>query len=238
MSQSVQPIAVLAQACRFAGADSPEAFWQNLANGVASVTEVPAVRWPIDHLYAPPPYQPGKSITRWGAFLADIQRFDAAFFNIPAAEAQIMDPQERILLELAYETFAHAGYDAERRNGLRIGVFLGIGQNGYNELVIPLLHSGQPTHPMLVAHNIRNLVAGQIAHSLNLNGPALVVDTACSSSLVALHIARQSLLTGECDLALVGGINLNITATPFVAFSSAGVLAISTASLKLSRTRL
>jgi 3-oxoacyl-(acyl-carrier-protein) synthase/NAD(P)-dependent dehydrogenase (short-subunit alcohol dehydrogenase family) len=186
---------------------------------------VPSDRWLIEQLYAPPPYQPGKSVTKWGAFLADIQRFDAAFFNIPAAEAQIMDPQERILLELAYETFARAGYDAEQRKGLRIGVFLGIGQNGYNELVIPLLHSGQPTHPMLVAHNIRNLVAGQIAHTLNLNGPALVVDTACSSSLVALHIARQSLLTGECDLALVGGINLNITATPFVAFSSAGVLA-------------
>ncbi|MFZ4662724.1 MAG: amino acid adenylation domain-containing protein [Caldilineaceae bacterium] len=225
MFQPAQPLAVLAQACRFPGADSPDAFWHNLANGIATIQEVPSDRWLVEQLYAPPPYQPGKSVTKWGAFLADIQRFDAAFFNIPAAEAQIMDPQERILLELAYETFARAGYDAEQRKGLRIGVFLGIGQNGYNELVIPLLHSGQPTHPMLVAHNIRNLVAGQIAHTLNLNGPALVVDTACSSSLVALHIARQNLLTGECDLALVGGINLNITATPFIAFSSAGVLA-------------
>jgi len=225
MSQPAQPLAVLAHACRFPGADSPELFWQNLANGVASVREAPAERWAVDQLYAPPPYQPGKSITKWGAFLADIQRFDAAFFNIPAAEAQVMDPQQRILLELAYETLERADYNAQRRQGMRIGVFLGIGQNGYSELTVPLLLSGQPTHPMLVANNIRNLVAGQIAHSLNLTGPALVVDTACSSSLVALHLARQSLLSGECELALVGGINLNITATPFVAFSSAGVLA-------------
>ncbi|MCE7986989.1 MAG: SDR family NAD(P)-dependent oxidoreductase, partial [Caldilinea sp. CFX5] len=225
MSQPAQPLAVLAHACRFPGADSPAAFWQNLADGVASIREVPPERWSIAQLYAPPPYQPGKSITKWGAFLADIQRFDAAFFNIAAAEAQIMDPQQRILLELAYETLEQAAYTAERRQGLRIGVFLGIGQNSYSELTMPLLLSGQPTHPMLVANNIRNLVAGQIAHSLNLTGPALVVDTACSSSLVALHLARQSLLAGECELALVGGINLNITATPFVAFSSAGVLA-------------
>lgn len=175
--------------------------------------------------FMPHPLPTRKSVTKWGAFLADIQRFDAAFINIPAAEAQIMDPQQRIVLERAYETLERAGYDAERRKGMRIGVFLGIGQNGYSELTVPLLLSGQPTHPMLVANNIRNLVAGQIAHSLNLTGPALVVDTACSSSLVALHLAGQSLLAGECDLALVGGINLNITATPFIAFSSAGVLA-------------
>lgn len=225
MSFLTQSIAILAQACRLPGADTPEAFWRNLANGVESVSEVPATRWPIDNLFAPPPYQPGKSVTKWGAFLDDIQRFDAAFFNIPTAEAQIMDPQQRILLELAHETLEQAGYTAARRQGVRIGVFLGIGQNGYSELTVPLLLSGQPTHPMLVANNIRNLIAGQIAHSLNLTGPALVVDTACSSSLVALHLARQSLLAGECELALVGGINLNITATPFVAFSSAGVLA-------------
>lgn len=224
MSFPVHPIAILAQACRLPGADAPEAFWRNLANGVESVREVPTTRWLTADRFAPPPYQPGKSVTKWGAFLDDIQRFDAAFFNIPAAEAQIMDPQQRILLELAHETLERAGYTTTRRQGRRIGVFLGIGQNGYSELTVPLLLSGQPTHPMLVANNIRNLIAGQIAHSLNLTGPTLVVDTACSSSLVALHLARQSLLAGECELALVGGINLNITATPFVAFSSAGVL--------------
>ncbi len=214
-------------ACRFPGADSPAAFWQNLATGVESVQKVPATRWTAEHFFTPPPYQPGKSISQWGAFLDDIQRFDAAFFGIPPAEASIMDPQQRILLELAYETLAAIGYANERRQGLRIGVFLGIGQNGYSELTVPLLRSGQPTHPLLVANNIRNLIAGQIAHSLNLTGPALVIDTACSSSLVALHMARQSLLAGDCDLALVGGINLNITPTPFVAFSSAGVLSAS-----------
>ncbi len=223
-SSATQAIAILAVACRFPGADSPEAFWQNLAAGVESVQKVPPARWSTDHFFAPPPYQPGKSISQWGAFLDDIQRFDAAFFGIAPAEASIMDPQQRILLELAHETVTHAGYTNDRRAGLRIGVFLGIGQNSYSELTIPLLLSGQPTHPMLVANNIRNQIAGQIAHSLNLTGPALVLDTACSSSLVALHMARQSLLAGDCDLALVGGINLNITPTPFVAFSSAGVL--------------
>jgi acyl transferase domain-containing protein len=127
MSQPVQSIAVLAHACRFPGTNSPAAFWQNLANGVASIREAPSERWSVNQLYVPPPYQPGKSITKWGTFLADIQRFDAAFFKIPAAEAQIMDPQQRILLELAYETLERAGYDAKRRQGMRIGVFLGIG---------------------------------------------------------------------------------------------------------------
>ncbi|MBX3010090.1 MAG: amino acid adenylation domain-containing protein [Caldilineaceae bacterium] len=229
MSSFAQTIAVLGFACRFPGADSPEAFWQNLAAGVESIQAIPPTRWAAEHFFVPPPHQPGKSISQWGGFLADIQRFDAAFFGIAPAEAAVMDPQQRILLELAHETLTRSGYDDQQRTTrqppLRVGVFLGIGQNGYAELTVPLLRSGQPTHPMLVAHNIRNLVAGQIAHSLNLTGPALVIDTACSSSLVALHVARQSLLAGDCDLALVGGINLNITPTPFVAFSSAGVLA-------------
>ena len=170
-ASATQAIAILSLACRFPGADSPEAFWQNLAAGVESVQKVPPSRWAAEHFFAPPPYQPGKSISQWGAFLDDIQRFDAAFFGISPAEASIMDPQQRILLELAHETLINAGYTNERREGVRIGVFLGIGQNGYSELTIPLLLSGQPTHPMLVANNIRNLIAGQIAHSLNLKGP-------------------------------------------------------------------
>ena len=188
--------AIIGMACRFPGADSLEQYWANLAAGATSIREVPADRWSVAHYYDPNPGAPGKCISKWGGFLDDVKRFDAAFFDIEPEEAILMDPQHRLLLELAYHTLEMSGYAGERGAGLRIGVFVGCSQSGYQEYTRPLLMSDQPIHPAIAANNLRNLVAGRIAHSLNLTGPALVVDTACSSSLVALHMAHQSLLAG------------------------------------------
>jgi amino acid adenylation domain-containing protein len=223
--QNSQAIAIIGMACRFPQAGNPAEFWANLKAGRESITPVPPDRWPVEQYYDPRPGTPGKSISQWGGFVADVRGFDAAFFNISPEEAAVMDPQHRLLLEMAYEALENGGYgDEQRRQGRRVGVFIGISQSSYEEFTRPLLFSGRPVLPAMLADNLRNLAAGRIANSLNLNGPCLALDTACSSSLVALHYARLSLAAGECDLALVGGINLNLTATAFIAFSSAGAL--------------
>ncbi|HSH79415.1 MAG TPA: SDR family NAD(P)-dependent oxidoreductase, partial [Herpetosiphonaceae bacterium] len=220
-----EPLAVVGMACRFPGASSPEQFWANLASGVDSVTEVPPERWPADQLYdrAAGAAQ-ARSISKWGAFLDDVAGFDAAFFEIDPDEAAVMDPQQRILMEVAYEALERAGYAGERRTAKRIGVFVGVGEANYGEYLLRLLASGRPLHPSAAVGNLRNLAAARIARALGLTGPVMAVDTACSSALVALHLARQSILLGECDLAVVGAANLNLTATPYLLMSQAGAL--------------
>ena len=157
-------------ACRFPGADSPEAFWQNLAAGVDSICDLPKDRWPI-HDYYDATGQPGKSCAKQGGFLADIRGFDANFFKIASEDAMVMDPQHRLLLELAYETLERGGYPKSKRKNLSTGIFLGVSQSSYTELTMPLLHSGQPVNPAITANNLRNLMAGRIANRLNLTGP-------------------------------------------------------------------
>src|SRR5262249_7846229 len=206
-------VAVIGMACRFPGAAPPEAFWQLLAVGEDRVGEVPAERWEAGAIHSPDPAQ---ADCYWGSFLDDVAAFDAPFFGIDPDEAAATDPQARLLLELAAETMERAGYPAERRRGDRIGVFVGVGEVTYQEVVLPrrALATGRPTHPATAGGNLRNMIAGRIASALDLTGPVVAVDTACSSALVALHLARQSLLAGECDLALVGSVNLNLTSTP------------------------
>jgi len=211
------PVAIIGMACRLPGADTPEQFWANLAAGIDSVRPLPSVR--RDGIASPAPRGPA-----WGSLLDEVSCFDAAFFNIEPGEAAAMDPQQRIVLELAYEALERAGYAAGRRAGRQVGVFIGVGEASYQQLLLPLLDHGGELHPSAATGNMRNLIAGRIAHSLDLNGPAIALDTACSSTLVALHMARTSLLLGDCDLALVGGINLNLTETPYQLLERAGAI--------------
>ncbi|MEU9297414.1 amino acid adenylation domain-containing protein [Streptomyces sp. NPDC048266] len=193
-------VAVSAVACRFPGADTPEAFWERLAEGYDAVTGVPAGRWPdaVDR------------DARWGAFLDDPARFDAEFFGIGDEEARTADPQARILLKLAYEALERAGYAGPRRRGRRVGVFVAAGDSGYRKVLEQAY--GEAELPVsALTGNLPNMLAARVAHCLDLTGPALAVDTACSSALVALHLARRSLQAGECDVAVVGGVHLNLT---------------------------
>ncbi len=212
-----EPIAVIGMACRLPDADTPEQFWANLVAGVDSVHELPRSR--DDGLASPAPHGPA-----WGSILDAVSYFDASFFNIEPAEAAAMDPQQRILLELAYHGLERAGYAAGRRIGRQVGVFIGVGEASYQQLLLPLIANDDQLHPSTATGNMRNLIAGRIAHCLDLNGPAIAIDTACSSTLVALHLARTSLLVGDCDLAIVGGINLNLTETPYQLLARAGAL--------------
>ncbi|MEU7738310.1 beta-ketoacyl synthase N-terminal-like domain-containing protein, partial [Streptomyces griseus] len=222
--------AVIGMACRFPGADTPEAFWDLLVDGHDAVAPVPRGRWDDGH--AAPGARtavpgvagvPGVPRERWAALLEDPAAFDAEFFGIGEDEARTLDPQARIFLELAHEALERAGYAGPRRRGRRIGVFAAVGDSGYREVLERARAEGAPL-PAALTGNLPSLVAARVSQCLDLDGPALAVDTACSSGLVALHLARRSLLDGECDLAVVGGVNLHLTSAPHRLLEEAGAL--------------
>ncbi|MFI7236806.1 amino acid adenylation domain-containing protein [Streptomyces cyaneofuscatus] len=198
--------AVIGMACRFPGADTPDAFWDLLIDGHDAVAPVPDGRWDD------PRTRTAAARERWGALLDDPAAFDAGYFGIGEDEARALDPQARLFLELAHEALERAGYAGPRRRGRRIGVFAAVGESGYREVLDRAAADGSPL-PATLTGNLPSLIAARVSQCLDLDGPALAVDTACSSGLVALHLARRSLLDGECDLAVVGGVNLHLTST-------------------------
>ncbi|MFB7406870.1 amino acid adenylation domain-containing protein [Streptomyces sp. NPDC056202] len=206
-------IAVSGLACRLPGADTPEAFWDRLLDGYDAVIPVPEGRWG----------NPADGHARWGAFLDEPDGFDAGFFGIGDEEARATDPQARILLELAHEALERAGYAGPRRRGRRVGVFVAAGDSGYRRVLEQSGDEGELPAAALTG-NLPNMLAARVAHCLDLTGPALAVDTACSSALVALHLARRSLQAGECDIAVVGGVHLNLTPAGYALLEKAGAL--------------
>lgn len=220
----VSATAVVAMACRFPGASTPEEFWELLTAGRDAVTDVPPGRWGTalaEEVSAGP--LPSVSDGRRGAFLDDPYAFDAGHFGIGDEEARTLDPQARIFLELAHEALERAGYAGPRRLGLRVGVFAAAGDSGYRQLLAAASPAPAPSATALTG-NLPSLIAARVSHCLDLDGPALAVDTACSSGLVALHLARRSLADGECDIAVVGGVNLHLTPDGYQALEAAQAL--------------
>ncbi|RNF92751.1 polyketide synthase, partial [Streptomyces botrytidirepellens] len=214
-------IAVVGMGCRFPGAAGTDAFWDLLMGGGDAVTGVPADRFDIGRAYDPTPGRPGRTVSRHGGFLDDAFGFDAAFFGIAPVEAESMDPQARLLLHVVWEALEDAGLVPERLAGSRTGVFVGQATAEYAEA------EDAPAEPVLrdaVGARIRAVTAGRVSHALDLRGPSVVIDTACSSSLVAVHAARQSLLTGESDLAIAAGANIILSPQDAVAYSEGGML--------------
>jgi acyl transferase domain-containing protein len=203
-SVNSEPIAIVGMACKYpGGVSSPEQLWDLLVEGRDGVTPFPTDRgWDVDGLYDPEPGRLGKSITREGGFLEGMADFDADFFGISPREALGMDPQQRLLLEASYEAIERAGIDPKSLRGSKTGVFAGVMYHDYG----PGSSDG-------------SLVTGRVAFTLGLEGPAITVDTACSSSLVAIHWASQALRTGECTLALAGGVTVMTEPDMFVYFS-------------------
>jgi myxalamid-type polyketide synthase MxaE and MxaD len=221
--RDTQPgIAIIGIGCRFPGAPNPSTYWQLLKDGRDMIREVPPDRWDLRRFYHPDGSLPGKSISRWGGFLDDVDLFDPFFFGISPGEAERMDPQQRLLLELAYEAFEDAGYPLNRLKGTATGVFVGISVNEYG-----VLQYGQ--YDQLTGHsgtgNALSIAANRISYFFDLNGPSMAIDTACSSSLAAVHLACRSLRSGECGLAIAGGVNIILSPAHSIAFTKAGVLA-------------
>jgi acyl transferase domain-containing protein/acyl carrier protein len=204
-SASSQPIAVVGMACRFPGAPGPLSFWRLLRDGTDAITEIPPERFGGALLdmrrYGP---RTRRAVRRAG-LLDQVDQFDPYFFGISPREATFIDPQHRLSLEVAWEALEDAGIAVDRLAGSGTGVFLGLSFNDYEDILF-----GRPDHLNLrvTAGGSRFSAAGRISYCLNLVGPSLLVDTACSSSLVAVHLACQSLRSGECPLALAGGVNL------------------------------
>ncbi len=201
-----EPIAVIGLGCRFPGGIAgPQAFWQFLCEGRSAVGEVPPDRWaPFDD-GSPEVAAALSGTTRWGSFLADIDAFDAEFFEISPSEAAKIDPQQRLLLEVAYEALEHAGLRADSLRQTETGVFVGACAGEYGYLAAADLSQVDAWSGTGAALSI---IANRLSYFLDLQGPSVTVDTACSSSLVAVHLACQSLRTGESNVVIAAGVNL------------------------------
>ncbi|MGE4050110.1 MAG: type I polyketide synthase [Piscinibacter sp.] len=218
-----EPLAIVGLAIRVPGGVVDVAtFEQLLWNGTDAIADIPADRWDIDAWYDADVQAPGKMTTRLGGFIDGVDRFDAEFFGISPLEAASMDPQQRLALELAWHALEDAGHAPAGLAGTRTGVYLGIANNDYGRA---LFAQPERIDPYYSSGNAFSVASGRIAYLLGLQGPAVSVDTACSSSLVALHLACQGLRHGDCDIALVGGVNLVLRPEINVNFSKAGMMA-------------
>ena len=223
-SPAREPIAITGIGCRLPGkADTPAKYWQLLIEGVDAISEVPSERWDLNCYFNSDPNRTGTMYSRWGGFLPQIDRFDTLFFGISPREAAAMDPQQRILLEIAWEALEHAGYPADALAGTNAGVFIGISSHDYSDILFADPDQSGIDHYTMTGGAL-SIAANRISYFFDFRGPSIAVDTACSSSLVATHLACQSIWNNQASIALAGGVNIVLSPMPTIGFSRASML--------------
>ncbi len=198
-------IAIIGVSGRYPGAANPEAFWEILKQGESAISEVPESRWRVETYYNPEG-ENEKSYSKWGGFLPHVDTFDSLLFNISPMEARLIDPQERLFLEVVWECLENAGYtgDSLQATAPRVGVFVGAMWSDYQSIAM----DGWDAEHMKKTFSFHSSIANRVSHYFNLQGPSIAIDTSCSSALTALHLAVESMRRGECDAAIVGGVNI------------------------------
>ncbi len=209
-------IAVIGVTCRFPGATDKNEFWNNLKAGKDSVVEVPSSRWDTEE-YFQEGFCEGKSMSKWGGFIDDINEIDPHYFKIDKEAAKQTDPLVRLFLEAGVDVTRDAGYDRDELSGRKVGVFVGARISSYSQRI------QRPTKDTIVAAG-QNFIAAHLSHFMNLKGPSMVVDTACSSSLVSLHLACQSLNASETEMCIAGGVDLLLDEKTYILLSQAKAL--------------
>ncbi len=211
-------IAIVGMHGRFPKSKDLKEFWNNIRKGKNCITEIPSERWISDEgFYNVNKEEPGKSYTKWGGFIKDVDKFDPLFFNISPREAELMDPQERLLLETIWATIEDAGY-VRQTLGKDVGVFVGSMYKHY-----PLTAQGTQEHALLSSTSYWSLV-NRISYFFNFQGPSIAIDTACASSLTAVYMACNSIWRGECEVAFAGGVNLSLHSDKYVGLSATGMV--------------
>lgn len=221
-------IAIIGIGCRLPGGiEGADDFWNFLAAGRSAISEVPPSRWNLDHHFNPDPDHPLTQHVRHGGFISGIEEFDASFFGISPREAICMDPQQRLMLEVAWQAMEDAGCPLEKLRSTPVGVFVGISSNDYGSLLwaSEQQHATPNNEPYILPGNTGCIAANRLSYFFDLKGPSFTVDTACSSSLVAVHLACESMRRGESTLAFVGGVQALIHPGIQSTFCKAGLLA-------------
>ena len=216
-----EPIAIIGMSGSFPGSRDVAGFWDVLKSGRECITEIPAERWDWRAIYGDPQSQAQRTNIRWGGFIAGVEEFDPQFFGIPEQEARWMDPHQRLLLMHGWQAIEDAGYSGQSVSGSRTGVFVGMASSGYGDLIARAPAGSEDYSATAV---VSSMGPNRLSYWLNLRGPSEPIETACSSSLVAIHRAVGALRSGECELALVGGINTILTPWAHISFSRAGML--------------
>ncbi|MTI27449.1 non-ribosomal peptide synthetase, partial [Fulvivirga kasyanovii] len=203
-----EPIAIIGMGGKYPQADNLQEFWEKLEANENLITEIPVNRWDWRKYQGDVHKEQNKTNSKWGGFIKNLDKFDASFFGISPREAELMDPLQRIMLEMTWNTFEDAGYKPADFSGSNTGVFIGCVSSDYTELI---LNSGCEIAPHTVSGMAKTMIANRLSFILNLKGPSVVVDTACSSSLVAVHQALESIRHGHCDVAFAGGVNIMLS---------------------------
>lgn len=214
-------IAIIGMACRFPGADNYHQFWYNLEHGINSIREITPDRWDTNLYYSPDINEPNKSISKWCGLIDDIDKFDNTFFKISPREAKNMDPQQRLLLEETWHCIEDSGVAIEKLRSKRTAVYIGVMASDYRQ---EASRPGVFTDSYAASGNYDAMLANRISYAFGFSGASVSVDTACASSLVAINGAKRSLLIGESDFAIAGGVSLNLHPWKYLSFSKARML--------------